>query len=93
MSVEGFEANAEYSLKALACELRNGHYKPAPVRRVNIPKGQGKTRPLGIATVKDRIVQGALKLVMEPTSTFYGEVVLHIAVRNTMHYWICSRHN
>lgn len=66
MSVERFEANAEYYLKGLECELRNGNYKPVPIRRVNIPKGQGKTRPLGIATVNDRIVQGALKLVLEP---------------------------
>ncbi len=66
MSVERFEANAEYYLKALGQELRIGNYKPAPIRRVFIPKGKGKTRPLGIATVKDRIVQGALKLVLEP---------------------------
>jgi RNA-directed DNA polymerase len=66
MSVEFFEANAEYYLKGLGQELRNGSYKPSPIRRVHIPKGKGKTRPLGIATVKDRVVQGALKLVMEP---------------------------
>jgi RNA-directed DNA polymerase len=66
MSVERFEANSTYYLKALELALRNGSYKPAPIRRVYIPKGQGKTRPLGIATVKDRIVQGALKLVLEP---------------------------
>ena len=66
MSVEFFEANAEYYLTGLGQELRNGSYKPSPIRRVHIPKGKGKTRPLGIATVKDRIVQGALKLVMEP---------------------------
>ena len=66
MSVEFFEANAEYYLTGLGKELRNGSYKPSPIRRVHIPKGKGKTRPLGIATVKDRIVQGALKLVMEP---------------------------
>ena len=66
MSVEFFEANAEHYLNGLGYELRNGSYKPSPIRRVHIPKGKGKTRPLGIATVKDRIVQGALKLVMEP---------------------------
>ena len=54
MSVERFEANATYYLKALELALRNGSYKPAPIRRVYIPKGKGKTRPLGIATVKDR---------------------------------------
>ncbi len=66
MSVERFEANVEYYLKALCQELRNGSYRPVPIRRVYISKGKGKTRPLGIATVKDRIVQGALKLVIEP---------------------------
>lgn len=66
MSVEYFEANAEYYLNGLELELRNGSYSPSPIRRVHIPKGKGKTRPLGIATVKDRIVQGALKLVIEP---------------------------
>ena len=65
-SVEYFEANAEYYLTGLELELRNGNYRPSPIRRVHIPKGKGKTRPLGIATIKDRIVQGALKLVIEP---------------------------
>jgi RNA-directed DNA polymerase len=66
MSIERFAANAEHYLTVLGKELRNGNYSPAPIRRVHIPKGKGKTRPLGIATVKDRIVQGAVKLVLEP---------------------------
>lgn len=66
MSIECFEANAEHYLAELAQMLREGSYQPEPVRRVYIPKGKGKTRPLGIATVKDRIVQAALKLVLEP---------------------------
>ena len=66
MSIERFDANAEHYLVVLGKELRNGSYQPAPIRRVYIPKGKGQTRPLGIATVKDRVVQGALKLVLEP---------------------------
>ena len=66
MSVERFAAQEARYLQELHEQLRDGSYQPHPVKRVEIPKGDGKTRPLGIPTVKDRVVQAALKMVIEP---------------------------
>jgi len=52
-------------LDALAKDLREGTYQPAPIRRVFIPKPDGKQRPLGIATIRDRVAQMAVVLVLE----------------------------
>jgi RNA-directed DNA polymerase len=65
-SVERFEARREEYLVELSDALRQGSYQPQAVRRVEIPKGDGRMRPLGIPTVKDRVVQTAMKLVLEP---------------------------
>ena len=60
------ESGVEEFLKAIAKELEEHAYKPQAVLRVNIPKDNGKTRPLGIPTIKDRVVQMSVKLVIEP---------------------------
>ena len=65
-SIERFEAKADHYLSELSTALREGQYRPQAVKRVDIPKGDGRTRPLGIPTVKDRIVQQAVRLVIEP---------------------------
>ena len=65
ISVQRFARRRDQYLAELAQALREGKYCPLPVRRVYIPKGKGQ-RPLGIPAVKDRVVQAALKRVIEP---------------------------
>jgi RNA-directed DNA polymerase len=66
VSIERFEARAEDYLTELSESIGTGQYRPLAIRRAEIPKGDGTTRPLGIPAVKDRIAQTAVKLVIEP---------------------------
>jgi RNA-directed DNA polymerase len=66
VSIERFDEQSAKYLQELQEQLKTGSYQPQAVKRVNIPKANGGTRPLGIPTVKDRVVQMAIKLVIEP---------------------------
>ncbi len=59
-------AGVESFLEQLRTDLVQGTYRPDRVRNVEIPKGNGKHRTLSIPTIRDRVVQGALKLILEP---------------------------
>lgn len=67
VSIEAIkDQGGETILNELREELVSGHYRPLPVRRVTIPKRAGGERHLGVPAVRDRIVQAATKLVIEP---------------------------
>jgi RNA-directed DNA polymerase len=66
VTVAMFEARLDAHLTTLAASLQDGTYRPQAIRRHWIPKGPRERRPLGIPTVRDRVVQTALRLVLEP---------------------------
>ena len=67
ITIEDIEAKGvDRYLTEIQVEMKSGNYQPMPVRRVMIPKPDGSQRPLGISSVKDRIVQMATKIAIEP---------------------------
>src|SRR6202158_4001898 len=75
-TIEGFEKDLKDNLYKLWNRMSSGSYLPPPVKRVDIPKGDGKTetRPLGIPTVADRIAQEVVKRYLEPIL----EAIFHV---------------
>jgi RNA-directed DNA polymerase len=66
-TIEMFEGHLEENLSRLAEELKSGRYRPRAIQRKYIPKpGSQEKRPLGIPTVRDRVVQGAVRMAIEP---------------------------
>jgi RNA-directed DNA polymerase len=66
VDMDRFDLDSEGNLDQVQQALQAGTFVACPVRRVNIPKPNGKVRPLGIATIRDRIVQEAVRMVLEP---------------------------
>lgn len=65
VTVEQYGERLEENLEALHKRMKAGRYRHQPIRRIHIPKEGGKTRPIGVSTVEDKIVQGALREVLE----------------------------
>ena len=62
---EQYGEHLEDNLRALYARMRERRYRHQPIRRVHIPKAPGETRPIGISTIEDKIVQNALTMVLE----------------------------
>jgi RNA-directed DNA polymerase len=65
VTVEQYGGQLAANLQALRARMKAGQYRHQPIRRVNIPKENGASRPIGISTVEDKIVQGAVRDVLE----------------------------
>jgi len=100
MTVEEFPAFARKHWERIRSQLREGRYRPAPVRRVYIEKPDGSLRPLGVPTVLDRVIQQAIARVLTPqydgefSDHSYGFIEgrnAHQAVRHVEEGWKQNR--
>ena len=66
VSIKMFEANLEDNLMALMRDMKEGLFEPHPLKRVLMPKGDGRSRPLGIPAVRDRVCQEVVRTLLEP---------------------------
>jgi len=66
VTAKEYEERLEENLSDLLGRFKSGRYRAPPVKRVHIPKGRGKTRPIGIPTLEDKILQRAVLMVLEP---------------------------
>lgn len=96
VSISMFERNLDQNLLKLMKDLKNGSYRPLPLRRKFIPKAQGKFRPLGIPAVRDRVAQEVIRSLIEPyfepnfsdySFGFRPNRNCHQAMKQTLKYW------
>lgn len=96
INMKDFDENYESNFEGLQQDLKAQTFEPYPVRRVTIPKPDGRSRPLGIPSIRDRIVQEALRMILEPifeadfSQNSYGfrpnrrtlDAIIHLGLRS-----------